>query len=209
MNNKEKPAFVTVINALAATFGREPSEPLLLGYWMGLEDLDIHTVEVAAAKAMRTCKFMPTVAELRELGGELQPADRAALAWEAFAKALQLHGCYTSVDFDDKLINATVRNLGGWVKLNERLEQDGETWVRKDFERVYGTFMRSGASTSQALPLGGLHEQSNAGNGYDVTPPVLIETGLPGHAAGLIEVRPLVPRIEEVAAVANQLALPE
>lgn len=186
MKTTEKPAFVIIITALAEAFNRKATEPLLLGYWMGLGDLEFAAVEHAAARAMVECKFMPVPAELRQLAGGILPADRAALAWEAFIKALQLHGCYVSVDFDDKLINATVRNLGGWLQVDERLEQDGDIWVRKDFERVYQAFLRTGVSTSQALALGGIHESNNLLNGYEVKSPCLVLTGLPPHREGVI-----------------------
>ena len=186
MKTEEKPQFVIIITALAEAFNRKATEPLLLGYWMGLGDLELASVEHAAARALLEFKFMPVPAELRQLAGELLPADRAVLAWEAFVKARQLHGSYTSVDFDDKLINATVRNLGGWLQVDERLEQDGDKWVRKDFERVYQTFLRTGATASHCLALGGLHEYSNAGNGYEVKPPRLVLTGLPPHRKGVV-----------------------
>ena len=185
MNEPDKKQFGIIITALARTFNRKADKPLLLGYWMGLEDLDLITVQTGASRAMRESKFMPTVAELRQLAGEILPADRAALALEAFRKALQINGVYESVDFDDKLINATVRNLGGWIQVDERLGQEGNIWVRKEFERIYQTFLRTGVSSGQALALGGIHEQNNAGR-YECKPPLLITDGLPPHRAGLV-----------------------
>ena len=182
MTDDDRKDFGITITALARTFNREADEPLLLGYWMGLEDIDMAAVNKGASRAMRECKFMPTVAEIRELSGQMLPADRAALAWEAFRKALQIHGCYESVSFDDKLINATVRNLGGWGRVDERLEREGETWVRKEFEKVYQMFLRTGATAGQALALGGLHETNNDG----VVVPLMITDGLPPHRAGLV-----------------------
>jgi len=187
MHDSDRKEFGIVIFGLASTFGRETGQAMLQGYWMGLEDLDLDDVKRGATRAMRESKFMPSVAELRELAGQILPADRAALAWEAFRKALWIHGPYASVDFDDKVINATVRNLGGWISIDDQIEQDGDKWVRKDFERVYQGFLRTGVSASQALSLGGIHEQNNLGNGYEPEAPFLIKTGLPAHRPGLVE----------------------
>ncbi len=190
MTENDRPRFLVMFNGLAATFSKEPSKPMLDGYWMGLADLPIEAVENACQRAIGTCKFMPVPVELRELAGVMAPADRAIKAWEAFVVASRRHGYYDSVDFDDKVINATVRNLGGWVEIDERREQEGkDTWVRKEFERVYLALMRSGIGEEAGAPLIGFTEKENVMNGFGgevfpdgqpmIPPPVKIKTGLP------------------------------
>jgi hypothetical protein len=60
------------------------------------------------------------------------------------------------VDFDDKVINATVRGLGGWdalcVRFSEGVEK--ETWIRKDFTRIYAVMAKRPLSEEQLSPLG-------------------------------------------------------
>jgi len=183
MIETDRPRFAVVVNALAATFRVEPSKAMLTGYWSALADLPIEAVEAAGQRALRGCKFMPVPAELRELAGVMTPADRAIKAWEAFTRAVSAVGYYQSPDFDDVLINATVRNLGGWMETIVRMEDEDKTdkWVRKDFERIYVSLVNSGIGEAAGGHLLGYHEQNNCLNGYgdQIAPPVKVRTGLP------------------------------
>jgi len=181
MTDSDKPQYTVIIEALAATFRVEPTKALLLGYWLGTEDLGLGDVKHAATTAMRRSRFMPTVAELRELAGEMLPAHRAVLAWQATKDAMRPAGIYNSVDFDDKVINATIRNLGGWEAFSIREEEEGDKWLRKDFERVYQSLLVSGVGAEAAAPLLGIHARTNGFLGFhkQIPEPLLITTGLP------------------------------
>jgi hypothetical protein len=183
MLESDRAAFVVAIEALAATLRQETSQALFTGYWLGLKDLPLANVQAAVARALRQCKFMPSVSELRELAGEMRPDQRAVVAWDAFYGAVRTVGWYGSVRFDDPVIHATVRNLGGWCKVIERIEDEDSTdkWVRKDFERVYQALAETGIGAEQAQPLIGHANAQNALKGHHefVEEPVLITTGLP------------------------------
>ncbi len=62
---------------MCETFCRPASKATFYGYEIGLADLPIERIEAAVVEAIRTKKFMPTAAELRELCGEA-PADSSA-----------------------------------------------------------------------------------------------------------------------------------
>ena len=81
MGPNDEREFAKTLTALAATFRQESSAALIQGYWMGLADLNLTDIQKAAAKAIRSSKFMPTPCELRELAGTLIPANRAVHAW--------------------------------------------------------------------------------------------------------------------------------
>ena len=188
MNADDMPRFAVAMNGLAASFRQEPSKALLHGYRIGLEDLPIEAVETAVARALKECTFMPPPAELRKLSGcGMTPDDRAVLAWEVFQEAVSHHGYYESVNFDDPVINATVRNLGGWMPLIERLDVDDLKWVRKEFLQTYAALARTGISREAGLALLGFCDQQNQLTGYPdaVKEPVLIECGLPPHGPGV------------------------
>lgn len=194
---KATQAFVNAITGLAATFNREPTEALLAGYWMGLQDLDQNSIERACARAMLECKFMPVVRDLRELAGMLSPEQRAIKAWEAFASAVQRLGYYRSPDFDDPVINATVRNMGGWEAVCIKASDNGEEFEkfgRRDFERIYVAYCRTGITAHDAMRLSGHSEIANRASGMLVDnllrlpgdrkvlwSPDRVETGLPAH----------------------------
>lgn len=171
--------FAELITALATSFNREADRPMLMGYRMGLEDLPIEDIARAVARAMKDCRFMPTPAELRELAGVVNLKQRAILAWDALDAAVVAHGYYRSVDFDDRVINAAVRNLGGWKAVCDKPLEEYQTFFRKEFERVYLALCQTGVSAEQSAALTGQFAAVNGPAGHAVADPVRIETGLP------------------------------
>jgi len=69
------------IAAMCETFCRPATEATFYGYKIGLSDLPIEKIEAAVCEAIRTKKFFPTVAELRELCG-VYPPDPAVSAFQ-------------------------------------------------------------------------------------------------------------------------------
>lgn len=166
--------------ALCEAFGRVPSEATFLAYRVGLEDLQSESLEFACVKAMRTCRFMPTPAELRELAGVVSGKDRAVLAWEVVLRNLCI-GPYRHVDFDDGLINATIRNLGGWNTFLSRFsDAESEKWLRKEFCDTYAALHRTGVDGECCRALAGLSEVAVMPDGtLGPSIPVRVATGLP------------------------------
>ena len=172
---------VKVMGVLAEAFRQKITSVTIQAYEMGLEGVPMADIERAAKRAIGERRFFPVPAELRELAGDAVGSQRAVLAWGAVKEAIARHGYYKSVDFDDQTINATIRNMGGWMPLIEQLDEEGDKWPRKDFERIYTTLAATGIGPELAGPLLGCHERENRNNGYPdaVKPPVLVETGLP------------------------------
>lgn len=186
MLEQDRKKFALLVDSLAANFGKPAEEALLEAYWRALRDLPIESVERAVDAALRQCQHMPRGVELRELCGDMATETRAALAWEALRKAIGAHGSYRSVDFDDKVINATVRNLGGWQRLCAIGGEEFDKWTRKDFERIYLALVASGVTEEQIKHLPGVHEQANAASAYAIAAPAVVVTGLPAHREGVI-----------------------
>lgn len=199
------------ILGLAEAFKRKPTPALLNAYQIGLDGIPIDAIEQATADAMRTLKFMPLPVELRQLSGEMAPEDRAVSAWQAVCDAITAgHNSWDHVDFDDGLINATIRNMGGWVALLSKTEEEFDKWAKQDFLKTYQAFMRAGVNGDACRPLVGLSETGNHEvRGIDGTTktvnlggPKRIETGLPllpGIAANRPAIgrkREAIPRVE-------------
>ena len=201
MGDSEKREFLLAMAALAATFRQEASEAVFEGYWRGLRDLPLAAVNVAVDRAMRECKFLPTVCELRERAGVISPADRAITAWGIVRQAVDQYGCYRSVNFDDPVINATVRTLGGWKDFDDRLIADRETWTHKEFLETYGAYCRTGIAHDRGGHLIGYAEYFNPRyhNPPKLRPPTLIKTGLPPHGPGVL---PAITDAREPRAIA-------
>jgi hypothetical protein len=173
---------------------------MLGAYSLGLDGLSIEQIGTATQRALRTCRFMPSPAELRELAGELKHEQRAALVWLAFTKALSEHGYYHTVLFDDPALTATIRSLGGWEQMTLIEEQEGprfDTVFRDRFLKAYVALASSGVSQEQAAPLVGYFDRVNGMQGHELQKIHHIATGL----APL----PNVPRIETTPVAQQQL----
>lgn len=154
--------FSVLLGTLASAFGRDNDDVTNEIYWRALEDLEPEAIERAVARAIKWCKFMPRPEELRRLAGERPTASRAIEAWDHVAKACQRVGQYESVDFDDHIINAVIRSMGGWVRLCTREGDDFQVWARKEFERLYLDYSDHEPSADACDYLPGRHATSNA-----------------------------------------------
>lgn len=190
MQEHERAEFVGVVAAMASTFRQEATEAMFEGYWMGLSDLKLPAIKQAIAKAMRESKFMPSCVELRTLAGEMPLADRALKAWDAVQRAVKRPSCHHSVNFDDAVVNAAIRNLGGWMNLDDRMKGDDRKWTRKEFIEVYESLCRTGIAPGSGGHLIGFHEYDSRFGRYVrlplLSPPVLISCGLPPHRPGIV-----------------------
>lgn len=153
------------ILALAANFRTEADEPMIFGYISGLDDLTIEAINVAFNAAIRTCRFMPTVAELRELAGVPKESDVAEQAADVADNARAIVGAYRSPDFQDPIINAVIRSMGGWTLFCDTPDEQWISYDRKKFVEHYRRIARSGASKDSISSLGGMHSIANSGSG--------------------------------------------
>ena len=76
MTAAERKRFVTAIRVLAKTYAFPLDDEVLLAYRQGLDGMTIEDIETAARLALRSSKWMPKPAELRELAE--RPARRTA-----------------------------------------------------------------------------------------------------------------------------------
>lgn len=156
MGSEDKQPFKEAMEAMFAAFDREATKASFMGYWMGLQDMELRSVQAAVALAMRRCKFLPKPAELRELV-EGPPETQAELAWNDVLKATAL-GPYKHIDFADKCINAVIRGLGGWPSFLSRFtDAESEKWARIDFMKSYGR-MQGRLSSEATAYLPGITE---------------------------------------------------
>lgn len=188
MIEADKMRFTQMLGVVAESFEKELTDGMARGYWAALQDLPMAEVTRAMQDALKTCEYMPRPANIRKLAGraELGSDHRAALAWQAVRAAIARHGTYKSVDFDDPIVNCSIRNLGGWVALGQKSAEDFDIWTRKEFERIYQTIALSGASEDDVSYLPGISESQNTGL-YPVEPPVKINTH---YEQGTFKVRP-------------------
>lgn len=159
MTNRE--AFVTGLAVLGATFDRKLAPAAVEGYWLALSDLSEDEWKALMKRALSECKFMPAPAELLVMARPKQdPGVAVVQAWQAVRRAIDKHDyLVATIDFGP-LVNAVIRNLGGWdVFCRATLpELDNPGWLRKKFEEVYRSLATAeptqlhGSSLDGALP---------------------------------------------------------
>lgn len=187
MTKNERLTTITgCVTMLAETFGKKVSPGLIQAYELGLRDLTTEQITDAATRALTNCRFMPPPVELREMVF-LRTDDRAVKAWLVFEAAVVKHGYIKTVNFDDPIINATIRALGGWEHCCGMPAAEFDTFLQKRFQETYCSLSRAGVSAEQGAPLMGWIDRENGINGYDQEPPRMIETGMPAKPATRIE----------------------
>lgn len=196
-------AFEHLMLALGATFRVEVTAALRVGYWMGLRDLPLAAVQEAVAKAMATSRFMPTPRDLRDLAGVMGADQRAILAWNAVKRAIREVGSYRSVDFDDPVVNAAVRSLGGWPRLCGTDSEEMDRFIARDFQRLYRELSALQPHQDLTRYLPGVFESGGDLTLAEAPARVACGTGAP-PALALAEPSPLLGRkqVEEVVAKA-------
>lgn len=174
MRQAEFDDFVAVLNATAELYNRTLSSFAIGLYWSALRDYDLAAVKQALGMHIRnpdTGQFMPKPADVvRMIGGTTQ--DAALQAWAKVDKAIRRVGTYASVVFDDSIIHLVINDIGGWIALGQKTE-DEWPFVAKEFENRYRGY-RLREPTEYSPILIGITEAANTQRNLISPPPVLI-----------------------------------
>jgi hypothetical protein len=130
--------------------------------------MPIERVEQALMRAVQRLRFFPKPVEILDLSGESQAslADVALVESSKAITALEKHGTYASVCFDNPVTQAVIeRHFGGWPEFSQAVRDDGAKWVGKDFCRVYEAFSRQNVQVTGYLP--GICERENSLSGCE------------------------------------------
>lgn len=153
-----------VVTMMGEAWRQKITPATMLTFSAGTDDLPIESVERAAMRAIRECQFMPSVFELRQLAGakseNVAAKDKPTLAWGDVRRAINRVGAYDSPKFDDPVIHATIRQLGGWVALCDSTAEE-LVWREKDFLRTYATLAPLELPDEQVARLTGIAEREN------------------------------------------------
>jgi hypothetical protein len=137
-NANTKQVFEDGLRVLFATLGKTPTPDQLRGYVLALSKLSSEQFQRAIVRALEECKTFPTPAHLIELSGYATLPRRAMIAWGDAVKAVMRHGCYRNVNFADKIINAVIRELGGWLTfITLFTSAREEEFLRMKFIKIY------------------------------------------------------------------------
>ncbi|MFK7088667.1 DUF6475 domain-containing protein [Chromobacterium violaceum] len=175
MNQHDYDDFVDMLQAVADLYGRRMTEFSIGIYWTALKHLDLAVFREAMNRHVTNTdngQFMPKPADLiRMTAGSSQ--DKALQAWHKVDKAVRHVGVYSSVVFDDPLIHRVLHEMGGWISLGTKTE-DEWPFVAKEFENRYKAFA-SRQERPEYLPvMVGMIEAENRKEGHSVEPPMLV-----------------------------------
>lgn len=117
-------------------------------------------------------QFMPKPADVvRLLAGSTQ--DAALVAWAKVDRAMRTVGPYQSVVFDDPIVHRVLSEMGGWVELSRKTE-DEWPFVRNEFVNRYRGYRARSQVPEYPPVLTGIAEASNSRAGFRTAAPVLI-----------------------------------
>jgi hypothetical protein len=149
MQNNDRPEFAKLMKVLGETFGNTvPSKEKMEIYFRALSDMPIEKIDEAVLNLVNTrtiTSTFPVPAEIRNaVGGKSE--DLALLALDKAEKAVEKHGTYSSVVFDDPIIHMVIGSMGGWPAFCSPATHGDERewhWIQKDFCRLYQVFAKN------------------------------------------------------------------
>lgn len=135
-------------------------------YYESLKDYDPTLLNVVVRILLKTNKYhkMPLISDFIDILEKKNNLDIQSLkAWELVLNAMVRFGIYESVSFNDKAINRAIKNLGGWIYLNN-LNEDELKWAKKEFIEAYKAFFNI---TKEQIHLSGIYEKENSLKGFE------------------------------------------
>lgn len=158
----ERNDFTRGVVLLQTAFGRQLGKAELELLFRLVADLEAEAWTAAVDHVLRTSRFFPSAAELREaaLGST---ADEAAEAWAQLQEDLRRGGRYRGVDLGP-VGNAALRAVGGWRALCDARPAD-QRHLQRDFGEAYEQAARAARRGALAAHRSAPHAALSPGGG--------------------------------------------
>ena len=167
--------FNELLDVVSEQYGKPLSSGAKMLYWQGLKDFDFNAIQQALFRHIRnpdSGMFMPKIADvIKMLQGSTQ--DSAMTAWAKVDKAIRHKGPYVDVVFDDPLIHRVLHDMGGWIALGQKNE-DEWPFVAKEFENRYRGFKQRSEIPEYPSVLVGIANAHNNNKGLPLEPFTMI-----------------------------------
>jgi hypothetical protein len=204
MINTDMQKFIGMLTGIADYYGRNLREETILLYWEGLKQYDYSAVEKAFwthTQNPDSGQFMPKIADVAKyLKG--RTTDQASQAWSKVDKAMRHVGTYQDVCFDDAIIHRVIEDMGGWILLGMKTQEDW-TFLQNQFENRYRGYVMRDEKPEYQARLIGIGNAHNAQNGFTLNPPMMIGDQLKalmvlkgGSNKALLEMKPAFESIK-------------
>lgn len=175
MDNNDLTRFSSCMAAMYEYYDKHCSEAIIGLYWQGLKQFDIAAIEQAIGNHLQnpeSGQFLPKIADIvKMIGGTT--TDIAIVAWSKVDKAIREKGTYADVVFDDELIHRVIYDMGGWIKLGEK-DEDEWPFVAKEFQTRYRGYKSRNETPSYPKVLRGIANASNSQHGFKEEKAILI-----------------------------------
>lgn len=210
MTELDRKGFYALVSDVYAFYRQDCSSFALNVWWEAMKPFDPAAVGRAlSAHAVNpdSGQFLPKPADIvRVLQGGT--ADQAMAAWSKVDAAIRSVGTYRDVVFDDALIHAVLRDMGGWLQLGEKSE-DEWPFIAKEFAVRYRGFVMRRETPAYPPVLIGIAGATNRKDKQDVEPPVLL--GDPVKARAVMQGGIDAPRLlaTPLEALGTVIALPD
>lgn len=189
MTQADFKAFSGLMQGVAECYGQSLSAQGVVLRFMMLEAFAFVEVQKAALSLMSTRKFttMPTPADFLEHLNGGSAEDKAEVEVGKVLTAIERHGGYASVVFDDAVTQAViVQAYGGWAKLcGDCGVEDSESWFRKGFVKTWAAYCRQGIEHTGHLP--GRSETTNRSSAFTDNIPAPVLIGDPAKARAVLQ----------------------
>lgn len=163
---------------LAGVYGfydREINDFALDTWWNSLKQFDLPAIIQAFNRHVintESGKWLPKPADIiRMLQGSTQ--DAALVAWSKVDWAVRHEGTYVDVAFTDALIHRVLHDMGGWIPLGQKNE-DEWPFVAREFENRYRGFRERSEIPEYPSILTGIANAYNRSKGIPLEPYVMI-----------------------------------
>ncbi len=175
MTSNDFQKFKDVLAGVHDFYGKNLSQFGLDVWWKALKIHDFEAVSEAFSRHLMNTdegQFMPKPAHiLKMMEGTSQ--DSAMVAWSKVDSALRSVGTYQSVVFDDPLIHKVLQDMGGWIPLGTKTD-DEWPFVAREFQTRYRGFKSRNQIPEYPSHLIGIAECHNSKEGFRIDPPSLI-----------------------------------
>lgn len=199
MRPEDLDQFTSLVGDVYAFYRQDYSTFAGKVWWQAMQPFDFEAVGDAFN---RHCvnpdsgQFMPKPADIvKMLQGTTQ--DSGLVAWAKVDRAVRSVGTYRSVVFDDPLIHRVITEMGGWIELGRKTEEDWP-FLRNEFVNRYRGYKMRSERPPYPHHLVGMSEAQNSKSGFSAEPPLLLgnapeaaKVRLGGSNAQLLEVTPI------------------
>lgn len=175
MRANEHQEFCALIAGVHDFYGKQASDFALSVWVAAMRPFELAAVRDALNRHVvnpDTGQFLPKPADVvRMIGG--RTVDSALAAWAKVDRAMRTVGTYASVVFDDAVIHRVVDDMGGWILLGAKSDDDWP-FVGREFENRYRGYAMRSEVPEYPRWLIGIAEAHNSRGGLPVDAVVLI-----------------------------------